>query len=181
MAKDLSRRHRGPGSASQSSQLSTAVRRTSVSDSAIRSFLQLRSVTSGTELKQSAHHVMVPPCVRGLRARRLLSPEYPFRRIATQSCRFCRVSRGSADLPGPIIICRIHHAPGEKRKYSSRALRVLIAHFFREYGKNLDPSLLRVFVLKTMLQTIGYGPARPPSAYTLPLQSLTDLRGLISA
>jgi hypothetical protein len=54
-----------------------------------------------------------------------------------------------------------------KRKYSSRALGVLIAHFFREYEKNLDPSLLRIFVLKTMLQTIGYGPDRPPSAYTL--------------
>jgi hypothetical protein len=54
-----------------------------------------------------------------------------------------------------------------KKKYSRRALGVLIAHLFRESETNWNPSLLRIFVLKSMLETIGYGPDRPQSARSL--------------
>jgi hypothetical protein len=58
-------------------------------------------------------------------------------------------------------------APGEQKEIFKQSPWGFNSTFFREYEKNLDPSLLRIFVLETMLQTIGYGPARPPSAYTL--------------
>jgi len=54
-----------------------------------------------------------------------------------------------------------------KKKYSNRALGVLIKYFFQEYEGSLNGSPLRIFVLKSMLQIIGYGPDRLPSAHTL--------------
>jgi len=54
-----------------------------------------------------------------------------------------------------------------KKKYSSRALGTLITHLFRECETSWNPSLLRIFVLRSMLQTIGYGPDRLQSAHSL--------------
>ena len=45
-------------------------------------------------------------------------------------------------------------APGEQKEIFKQSPWGFNSTFFREYEKNLDPSLLRIFGLKTMLQTI---------------------------